>query len=354
MKSIMYFASSLFCLSAQYALADVAVEEETSSPAPLPPSVAYKPEAVTTEPRGLITPTVSPRVDKGQEIDIDADFIWWKTYISDFDYAQIDGKVLSPKAVFEPGFKVGTGMDLYHDGWDVYTQYTWVHQPKIRNSGTAVEPGYSTFVVPYAQGANLGTLSAISIFDTSAWRSYKVNILDAEVGRNFFISKRLTLRPHVGIKGASLFEETKIIYTGEGPVDTATVRLKQNLSGLGIRGGIDTVWHIIPSFGFYGDFAFTALWGNFHNRLTSHVVLDGSSESHPLRKNSQDIVPVLEAGFGLTYMVWFKQNRYQLYTKAGWEEQIWIGYNKNLINGQTSADGSLTMQGLTWKVGFVF
>lgn len=353
MKPILYFASSLFYLSICSAWADTG-EEGASAMPPLPPSVAYRPEAVTTEPRGLITPTVSPKVDKGLDILIDADFLWWKSYVSDFDYAQIDGNTLSPKTQFEPGFKVGTGMDLYHDGWDLYVQYTWLHQGEVSNSGSSTEPGYSTFIIPYAQGADIGVLSAISIMDTAAWKRSQFNILDGEIGRDFFISKRLTLRPHVGMKAASLFEKTTIIYSGDGPVETATVHLKQNLSGIGIRGGVDTVWHIIPSFGFYGDFAFTALWGNFHNRVLSQVSLRGVEETHPVKNNSQDIIPVFEAGFGVTYMIWFSGQRYQLYTKAGWEEQVWIGYNKNPVNGQSNSNGSLTMQGLTWKVGFVF
>lgn len=353
MKPILYFASSLFCLSICSAWAD-APEEETSAMPPLPPSVAYQPEAVTKEPRGLITPTVAPRVDRGQDILVDADFIWWKTYESDFDYAQIDGNTLSPKTQFEPGFKVGTGMDLYHDGWDLYVQYTWLRQGEVSNGGSSAEPGYSTFIVPYSQ--KYGVLSTILILDASAWKRYQFNILDVETGRDFFISKRLTLRPHVGIKGASLFEKTKIIYNGTDdiPVETATITLKQNLSGIGIRGGLDTVWYIIPSLGFYGDFAFTALWGNFHNRLISKVILNNELLNYPVKSNSQDIIPVFEAGFGLTYRVWFKKERYELYTKAGWEEQVWVGYNKNLVNGQSNSNGSLTMQGLTWKIGFVF
>lgn len=318
------------------------------------PSVGYQPEAVTIEPRGLITPTVAPRVDKGFDIVVDADFIWWKSYVSNFEYAQIDGDVLSPKYQFEPGFKVGTGMDLYHDAWDVYAEYTWLYQPESMNSGTTSNTGYSTFVVPFAQGVDTGILSSIPLLDTVSWRTFQLNVLDGEVGRNFFISKKLTLRPFIGLKGASLFEKTKIIYSGSGLVEVDTVHFKQNVSGVGIRGGFNTLWHIIPSFGFYGDFAFTALWGSFHNNLTNRAVLNSSTLTSSLYRSVQDIVPIFEAGLGLSYVTWFKKNRYQLFAKAGWEEQIWLSYNKNMVNGQMSTSGSLTLQGLTLKLGFVF
>jgi len=353
MKSIFYFTTSLLCFSAAL-WTDEAKVDETAPQITLPPSVGYQPEAVTTEPRGLITPTVAPRVNKGQDILIDADFIWWKSYVSNFEYAQIDGNILTPKFQFEPGFKLGTGMDLYHDGWDIYTEYTWLRQPESMNSGTSTDVGYSSFMIAFAQGRDSGILSSIPLLDTTAWRKSEFNILDAEVGRNFFISKRLTLRPHIGLKGASLFEKTKIIYSGTGSVEVDTLILKQNLSGIGIRGGVDTVWHIIPSFGFYGDLSFTALWGSFHNTLSNRALLNGSAWKTSLYRTNQDIVPIFEAGLGLTYMTWFKDNKYQLYAKAGWEEQIWLGYNKNLVNGQISTGGSLTLQGFTAKLGLVF
>ncbi len=309
---------------------------------------------MTTEPRGLITPTVAPRVNQGMGILVDAAFIWWKSYVSSFDYAQINGSVLSPCFTFEPGFKLGTGMDLYHDGWDIYSQYTWFHQPDLKNASSSSTPGYSTLIIPFAQSVESGVLNAIAITSTTSQRKSLFNILDCEVGRNFFISKRLTLRPNIGLKAASLFERTKISYDGSGPVSSSAITLRQNLSGLGIRGGFDTMWHIIPSFGFYGNLAVTALWGSFHNTLINQFTLDGSSSSISCYKNTQDIIPVVEMGLGLSYMVWFKQDRYQFYTRGGWEEQIWVGYNKNLINGMTSVYGSLTLQGLTLKAGLVF
>ena len=194
----------------------------------------------------------------------------------------------------------------------------------------------------------------LSLLDAASWRKFTFNILDLEAGRNFFISQSLTLRPHIGLKGASLFEKTKVIYISDGSVETATVYHKQNLSGIGIRAGLNTVWHIIPSFGFYGDIAFTALWGSFHNTFINKMTFSDSSLNYSLYKNTQDILPVFEVGLGISYMIWFKQNRYQFFTKLGWEEQIWLSYNKNIVNGQTSENGSLTMQGLTWKVGFIF
>ena len=365
MTNTFKISTSLFCLSAIFSFADSAYTdipstenqiEETpiSTPVIVPPSIGYQPEKVTTQPKGLITPTVEPRVDQALGFIIDADFIWWKSRVSNFDYAQMNGKVLSPHFKFEPGFKVGTGMDLQHDGWDAYAEYTWLYQPELSTSESFRNLGYSSLIVPFAEDATDGILTSISLMDAASWRKSQFNILDLETGRNFFISKRLTLRPHVGIKAAALFEKTKIIYISPGPIKTVNLLLKQNLVGLGARAGMDTVWRITRDFGLYGDAAFTALWGNFHNTFSNQSKLNGEVVSYPLYKKTQDILPIFEIGIGLTYMAWFKQERYQLYMKAGWEEQIWLSYNKNIVNGLMSTDGALTLHGLTAQLGLAF
>jgi hypothetical protein len=66
------------------------------------------------------------------------------------------------------------------------------------------------------------------------------------------------------------------------------------------------------------------------------------------------VIPVIEAGLGATYMVWFANERYLLTLKAGWEEQIWLNYNRNILSPIESSSGSLTLQGLTFKVGLAF
>jgi hypothetical protein len=346
----------LFCFSSLTCFADSESPEEETLTAP-PPPIGYQPEKVTTQPKGLITPTVEPRVDEGFGFWIDGDFIWWKSRLSNFDYAQMNGKTISPHFSFEPGFKIGTGMDLQHDGWDGYAEYTWLYEPTLSNSQSFHHTyGYSSLILPFAEGETEGTLSSISLMDAASWRKSQFNILDVEIGRNFFISKRLTLRPNMGIKAAALFEKTKIIYTSASSIASAHLLLKQNLAGVGPRLGMDTLWHITKGFGIYADAAFTAFWGSFHNTLNNRYELAEtfSSSSYSVFSNTQDILPVLEAGLGLSYMVWFKEKRYQLYLKAGWEEQIWIGYNKNRVNGLNSADGSLTLQGLTAQAGFAF
>ena len=63
-----------------------------------------------------------------------ADFIYWKVQEDGLDYAQkglggtanpvtSKGKVYEPDFSFEPGVRVGLGLNLAHDGWDLLLRY---------------------------------------------------------------------------------------------------------------------------------------------------------------------------------------------------------------------------------------
>ncbi|MBX9923669.1 MAG: hypothetical protein K2Y01_06125 [Rhabdochlamydiaceae bacterium] len=348
MNPLFIIAATLSCFIASVTWAD---EAETAS---APVSLQAPAEGVAMLPRGLITPTVEPLVKNGWDIVVDVDFIWWKSHVSNFNFAVVNNRPMSPASPFEPGLKLGTGMGMVHDGWDLYFQYTWLSQPETSKSAKAKIPSFSTQAFPFLDPLHPETLSVMILSSAESTRKFTFNVLDSDIGRNFFISKRLTLRPFFGFKLASMFEKTTLSYEGVESVRSAQSQLRQNLNGVGIRGGINTVWHIVRTFGFYGDLALTTLWSDFHNRFINDVTTNALTDSYTIKNTTLDVIPVIEAGLGATYMVWFSNERYLLTLKAGWEEQIWLNYNRNILSSTGSSSGSLTLQGLTFKVGFAF
>ena len=342
MKSLL--SMLLLCMSSTL-LAD----QTTSRPSSTPPP-AY-PEGVSSQPRGTITPPVAPKVQNGIDLVIDAAFTWWKPQVDGMDFATVNGKVKSPPENFEPGFKVGVGMDLGYDGWDAYAEYTWVYQNWLSSSFTANSGSYGGFVAP---NSTSGDLRVPVLTSGKSSRKVQFNVLDLEFGRDFFISKQLSLRPHFGAKMARMFEKTKVTENGSGTVTLADLYLRQTLSALGTRAGLDSVWRLTRNFGLYGDIAVTALWGSFHNKANNTITEDAVSDTRYNRNVSITITPVLELGVGATYMLWFNNDACLFFAKAGWEEQIWINYNHNAINGTWNTLGNLTLQGLTLKVGLAF
>jgi hypothetical protein len=359
-----FILSSMFCFTSLALSAD----QMNDSSAPPP-----QPEGVTSQPKGVITPPVAPRVNHGADVFITADFIWWKAQVAGQDYVEMGSRKRAAHTKFEPGFKVGLGLDMDHDGWDVYAQYTWLYGPKHTTStstSSTTDIGYSTLAD--TEGVFLGipdpTLTTAPATYASCSKKFTFNVLDVELGRNFFISKRLTLRPNVGLKFSWLNDKLTQTYQYEDTLgtvfsdqDQVTAKLKQHLFGVGIRSGVDTVWHFARSWGIYGDLAVTALWGSFHNKSTikTYDAIDfegnvfSETTSVARKQNSQDIIPVIEAGIGLTYMTWFYDESYMFSLKAVWEEQIWVNYN-HIMNMPNNESGNLSMHGLTVEAGFAF
>jgi hypothetical protein len=326
-------------------------------------------ESVTTQPRGMITPAVAPRVRDGAGLIVTADFIWWKTNISGMEYATSgvvdDGNVFVPFGVstkrgrvnqpnfdFEPGFKVGAGLDFAYDGWDLYANYTWLNGDTEHNSLSAHRRNGVTTLFPVVDV--FGDISTVSLTkESSKWRQY-FNVLDLELGRNFFISRHLTLRPHFGLKSAWISEKWKLQYVEADSIFIDLQKRKQTLWGIGTRAGLNTVWHFSRNWGLYGDIAVTALWSDFHIKAKDRET-DASLALNVTTLNTREVIteviPVIETGLGMTYMAWFDHDEYLFQISAGWEEQIWLGFNNFVDFNRT---GNLSVQGLTVKAGFAF
>ena len=365
MKKQFYLLSSLFSISAGLLNAQPTLLNVQQKQNRQPQSQS---ESATVQPKGMITPSVAPRVRDGAGLIFTADFIWWKTNISGMEYAAngvIDngifvplgtstkrGHVNQPNFDFEPGFKVGAGLDFAYDGWDLYANYTWLNGDTERNSISARSRKGATTLFPIIDALSNPTTVDIAK-EKSKWRQ-NFNVLDLELGRNFFISRRLTLRPHVGLKSAWIREKWKLKFVENNEVFKDFQQRKQTLWGLGTRAGLNTVWHFSRNWGLYGDIAATALWSDFHvkakDRVTNPSIGSSTTTLHT-KEVITEVIPVFETGLGLTYMAWFDDEQYLFSVSAGWEEQIWLDFN-NFVD--YSRSGNLSVHGLTIKLGFAF
>ncbi len=200
--------------------------------------------------------------------------------------------------------------------------------------------------------------------------------MDLELGRNFFLSRYMTLRPHVGLKTAwvnqkfntafSLSPDAELVFLVDSLQYSGGAlqsRQSQESWGLGIRAGLDPVWRFSRNWGLYGNIAASAMYQYYSDTLEMKLQnttfqyegqgLGGLRSFDVINANrSQHVVtPVLELGLGIEYMTWFCDQAYMVELKAGWEEQIWFNTNRFLDAFST---GNLTLQGFTLKAGFHF
>jgi len=379
------FALGILSLSTAMVAADQTQQMDKNPPMPM---------GVTSQPTGVITPPVAPTVQNGADVFLTADFIYWKVDQAGLGYANsaykpaasttysqvVNGaKQHSTGSKYDPGFKVGLGLQFEHDGWDLYAQYTWLSNGKARDSKSNTDS--NEFL--HAESGYIATFAPISsstpLSHASGTYQTNFNVVDLEMGRNFFVSRYMTLRPHFGLKGSfihSRFNQS-FTYANALPTNVAngvafqttwpaafkfeTVKSAQRSYGIGIRAGLDPVWHFTRSWGMYGKLAVTAQYT--YNRVDAIDMAylansNGTKNSTSgtqlarIRGSSHQITPIIELGLGLTYMTWFYDESYMFDIQAGWEEQVWINYGK--YYNAASYDGNLSLQGFTLKFGFHF
>lgn len=341
-----------------------------------------------------ITPNAGPAVQGGVDVYIQADYILW--HASEGGLAYVDhggvyaattvatsnntlsqGQVLAPHFKLSSGFKVGLGLDFDYDGWDLGATYTWLHT-HASSSYSAVTSGINktllggNFLVTGSSGANgLIVADVPSVSGSGDWRLHFNNI-DLALGRNFFLSPKLTCRPHFGLKGAWHTQHFDVAYNQSGTAYDITasdhptssvseayaITNTQHYWGLGIRTGLDTSWMFTRNWSLFGNWAISALWGQFTDSrvdVTNATTAAGASlltnyTAMNLHSRTHQLNGVMEFELGLRYDYWFSDDEYRFRVEAGWENQLW--FNQNNFYGTNG--GNLSLQGFTLNFRFDF
>ncbi len=332
-----------------------------------------------------VTPNGGPCVMNGNDMFITADFLWWGVRQEGLEYAMTPtsptststtapskGKIYHPSTGWNPGFKVGIGTDLDHDGWDLYAQYTWYqakhHHHHNHSSGTSSStPTFTTPVVNDAYWFVGDSVNDSVSSYASASEKWKLNfdVLDLEMGRNMYLSPRLQFRPFFGLKGAWQKQHLHLAFNSVpffGSVGSNYMNNHLKMSGVGVRGGFDTAWHFTRGFSLVGDLAFTGLWEYVKgSRKDTSSTVTGGVTSTPvtnvyISEHCTSVKPILEWAIGLRYEFWTCGDDYHFAFEADWEAQNWFGQNQFIrLPGSANAEGQdLGLQGLTFQVRFDF
>ena len=269
----------------------------------------------TTTAMGNFGPSLaSARAEpEGMGWNLSLDVLYWQTKMGDSAYCAInDGLVNSPikfnVTPREPnfqwawGFKIGAGYNFDHDKWDTKLKYTFFRNhgkdyvnPLSLPSGI-VSPLIDVFapltfdsIVAYeAQNirgsfANETRMNLKNRYDNLYW----------DLGRDFFVSKYLSLRPSFGVEAAWFTFTSNVKFTGgvsqsalvpqtlyvDNELDTSTSAkvtllnavgdcnlktfFKEKFVGIGPRAGLDSRWHLGEGFSIYGDVNAALLYGYF-------------------------------------------------------------------------------------------
>lgn len=331
----------------------------------------------------MVNPPGRPEVKCGYNVFVEADLLWWSAYQTGLEYVVEtktdpgfpvsinNGDAHSQSNTYDWGFRFGVGYNMPHDGWDLYGNWTffnneWEDSKKAPLNGTLfpiwMNPDLDLSPTPLVGGAGVTTAKA-------NWE-FELNMIDLELGREFFVSKWLTMRPHVGFRYARLDQKWHVNY--RFMYDSRNYRDEVHNSndfwGFGLRGGLNTQWGLGSGFSIYGNAAAALLHGHFHISQQESLVNVGTREKqNRLKLNNRFRAgrATTDIALGLRWDHMFEGDRFHLGVQLGWEHHMFFGQNQmwQFVNGTASgsidaahnrANDELSTQGWTLAARFDF
>ncbi|MBS0649805.1 MAG: hypothetical protein JSR93_01460 [Verrucomicrobia bacterium] len=319
-----------------------------------------------------INPSGRPQVKHGADLFFTADYLLWKATEQNLNYASdvLDsvfvgadvpkGKIYSVSFNCQSGFRLGLGYNLGHDQWDTSLGWTWF---KDHGSGSASSSNHRIFSTIASPVFNqfIGSKKAKSDLELH------LNLLDWELGREFYTGKHLTVRPFGGLRTGWVNQNWNTSYFDPGafqqvPLKKFQVHLKQDFWGIGLRGGLDTEWHLISGLSIYANGALSLLYGFFKDvRIEKSVSKAGVKGRNLYGVNSKRCEQAItELQLGLRWDQMFSHDRFHFRIQTGWEHMMFFDHNHLFLfldpysANLTEYSGNLSFQGWTTSARFDF
>jgi len=326
----------------------------------------------------------TPGFLNGPGFYFNADFIYWKPDEDGLEYAYKfkslnnvgpnfvqNGRLEDVDFEYEPGFRLGAGWTTDYDEWDVYACWTWLHASASDHAHNH-QPGVDVLVPLWfpVQLALTNNFQRSAESASGHWRLH-YNVLDVNLGRKYFVSKAISLRPHFGLRTAWIDQHFNNSFKG---LDYSSSRAthfhgKNDFWGIGLRTGINLQFFFNKNWSMYANGSGALLYGDFD---LSHTV-KGFDPSNPTnytrlyheKEDNHRLRTNLEVGAGFTWETFFHQDRYHFSLSAGWDFVEWfnqnelrkfIGYQNPDLGAGTYLveDGDLGLQGFTLSARFDF
>jgi hypothetical protein len=358
-----------------------------------------------------ITVAPNPQPQPSQWM-ICADFLYWKADVENTEVAErtsltatsSSNENIALNGRWEPGFRVGIG-GRYGQCIKWETLLTWTHLYSRSHHIAKSADGVDVFLRPLA----MSTIGPKATSLSAQWR-LSTNILDLETGQIFSPAAKLSLVPHIGIRGAlfdfHMHQKLQGLWTFFGFTTPGDPSTPPNLSdpnsvaaptsgkanfqyaGIGLKADTDAVWRFNETWSILGKIAGSLLYGKYeisqhYQGFTTDIFQDSQPLLIPLdshfKKNMWRMRGNIEAFLGLQWEIKYgADEQYVLALAGGYEMSQWFqlneipaledGYeinnsynasNQALLGSQyyvfeTPAHGSISYQGLTLKASFSF
>jgi hypothetical protein len=306
----------------------------------------------------------------------------------------IRAEYLNPKAKWELGFKLGLGYDSTHDGWDL--MLLWTHYRGRAKKEADIDLDDNSSLLPLwsafsTSAGSLGTGINNILYATNIEAHWKLrlDLVDLELGREFWSSKYLTLRPHIGLRYAWIRQDLDIMHQGGAFSAVAPssedvfqqamnneVDLHSKFKGIGVRAGLNSTWLLGRGFAFFGNAAISIVYGRFSVDADEENSLAQSpfSETQILDTDEhfRSSKGMTDLAFGISWSTMFSDCQYGFTLALAWEHHLFFNQNQfwraNRVGGGallfqpnntgqnvfSKQSGDLSTQGWTLSAVFEF
>jgi hypothetical protein len=301
---------------------------------------------------GANTAIARPEVD-GKGWFASADVLYWKGRVGGTEYAFSDQDMFATLPIkgrkkyirldWGWGLRAGLGYHFDHDGWDFLAEYTWWED----DGSSSLGAGLNGSVVALKGSSSITQPDGPFVYCRSAKSQYDLDYqaLDANLGRNYYVSSTVSFRPFWGLKAARIDLDQNTRYTGGGRTNigtssdpafilgvennTVSVRESCKFLGLGPRTGIGSAWYMGNDLSIFGSATGALLLGNFHVRhKENYSALEASHIE--LKASSLAFSPTVNFELGMRYDTYLHEGRHHLGIGVGVEVNYWWRQNQML------------------------
>lgn len=312
--------------------------------------------------------------DRSLSFSLRGDFIYWKARMEELnmistasfitDPGNLTSSFVSHEMDFEysPGFRLGAGVQLPFDGWDIYTFWTHFHTHPSKSFHSSTHNLIDIDQVG-AGGIFLAT-------DASVDYNLMLNKIDLQFGRRYSISRTWTVFPSFGICALWLNQDFRhqlnnvetLGNTQAGGLQgfDAFTHSKVKFWGVGPSCAFEGEWNLGWGFGIIGKIGATLACGEHSTRTHSVENELQENENGPpsvgihynnVRGKGERIRPVVQMFLGLSYEKCFIPGSLAGKVNLGYESLYFMEQILQ-IHGLGASD--LSLSGLTLSASLNF
>jgi len=239
---------------------------------------------------------------------------------------------------YHPAFKMHLGATENTDNWNLNLVYTWFHSKDSKSKDIPQDDNIFFFTSLFPQSLDPGTNSYKIHHAKGVWE-IDLNLLNLEIGRSFFVGKKLIFQPYVGPELAWLDQKYRFNSTYKMPgapqIDLfSQTNNKSDSWLLGPRIGINTHWVIKKGFNFIAKGAYSVFYQQINTSIKEDFDVifppgDLIYRDAKLTGNKKDhfINSHVECSLGFDYGCFFCRNTKHFNISAEYQFQIYTDQN---------------------------